>query len=269
MRSGLIRLDWTARTGCCFLVPIVAKIRAYQSRRLRWRSPPKAQGQQFGHRLARSRLCATYRPNRSVQFCPRTWRPPVLRFCRPSHSAWLRYSTGSTIPLFCARWIIAFESVLEFPEETSTFGLQKRQNLHDTQRSHTPKCCTFGSAGQDDVHVNALGLRRKVLVLHRQRVWIHCFLVRGSFERGHCSSGISLLLPMRRTRFRKSLPHISVTLPGTNLAGRFLCATDRNFAWSLSLRLLKDSHSGRRSLTYPQHWRISWNTFALTIHRID
>ena len=61
-------------------------------------------------------------------------------------------------------------------------------------------------------------------------------LFRGSFERSHCSSGISLLLPMRRTRFRKSLPHISVTLPGTHLAGRSFCASDRNFAWSRSLR---------------------------------
>jgi hypothetical protein len=39
---------------------------------------------------------------------------------------------GSTIPLFCASWVVAFESALEFPEETSTFGLQQRQNLHET-----------------------------------------------------------------------------------------------------------------------------------------
>jgi hypothetical protein len=40
---------------------------------------------------------------------------------------------GSTIPLFSASWVVAHASALEFREETSTFGLQERQNLHDTR----------------------------------------------------------------------------------------------------------------------------------------
>src|SRR5450631_1885168 len=52
---------------------------------------------------------------------------------------------GSTIPLFCASWVADFESALEFREETSTFGLQERQNLHDTSDRAVQSVLASGS----------------------------------------------------------------------------------------------------------------------------
>jgi hypothetical protein len=52
---------------------------------------------------------------------------------------------GSTIPLLCASWVVAFESALEFREETSTFGLQERQNLHDTSDRAVQSVLASGS----------------------------------------------------------------------------------------------------------------------------
>src|ERR1019366_904023 len=63
---------------------------------------------------------------------------------------------GSTIPLLCASWVVAFESALEFREETSTFGLQERQNLHDTSDRAVQSVLASGSVCRKVIKANAI-----------------------------------------------------------------------------------------------------------------